>query len=142
MDHAVQVQREITAPKTMRDSRLTLVLLSLVLALTVAMAGYTWIARPAFIWGSAPRIPAARAEAGERVAMFLLAQRLDAHRQADGIYPRSLAQIGETATDIAYTLVADTIFELRSRTQPLVLRSTQPRDVFLGNSLDVISHDR
>lgn len=141
MDHAVRVQREITAPSRLRARRVRMALLGLCVLLLAAAASYSWYARPALVWGATPALSPERRDANARVAMFLLAQRLDAHRDADGAYPKSLAQLGESASGMTYTLLADTMFELRSTAngRALVLRSTDRRDVFLGGSMGVIS---
>jgi len=116
------------------------VLLAVVLVVVLGVAAYSWVARPELIWGPRAQPTAARQDANTRVAMVLLAQKLDARRATEGTYPRSLREIGEGATAIAYTVTSDSTYELRSRVgdHDLVLRSSDARDAFLGNAIAVI----
>lgn len=141
MEHAVKVQREITAPKRLQRSRARLVLGLVLCVPLLALSAYSWIAKPEIIWGPRPHAGVPRREANARVAMFLVAQRLEAHRASEGSYPASLAAIGDGATGLSYRRLTDSTYELRDSTvgRGLVLRSGERPDVFLGNSLRVIS---
>lgn len=139
IDHAVRVQREITAVKPIRRSRARRVS-ALVLSLAaLSFSGYSLVARPAFIWGKPVVESASRADASVRFGLYLLAQRLESFRLESGRYPVSLGDIGETVEGVQYTLVSDSVFELRSSTDStVVLRSDTPLERFLGNSVNVI----
>ena len=141
MDHAVKVQREITAPKRVGESRARLAVLLVLCVVLLGAAGYSWFARPEFIWGPRVQVSPLRREADVRFAMFLLAQRLDAQRAADGALPKTLAAIGEGASGIGYRVLSDSAFELTADLagRNIVLRSTDSRERFLGNSIAVIS---
>ncbi|HMC53690.1 MAG TPA: hypothetical protein VKH19_00840 [Gemmatimonadaceae bacterium] len=136
MDHAVRVQKEITAPRRL-GTRFMPAMLAALIVLLLGAAAYSWIAHPEIIWGPRLQPTAARHDANVRVAMVLLAQKLDARRRADGAYPGSVSEIGEAATGIAYSVTSDSTFELRGRVRDreLVLRSTDSRDAFLGDAI-------
>ena len=76
--------------------------------------------------------------------MFLLFNRLQAIRRAQGSYPESLSAIGENAGDIGYVARGDSAFELRatSNGKAIVLRSSDNADAFLGNSVALIGGRR
>ena len=93
MDHAVRVKREISEAKPLHRRRGVIALLLCIPLLGFSI--YSFVARPEFIWGAPARLPQEQAEANARVAMFLLAQRIEALRAARGDYPESLAEIGE-----------------------------------------------
>jgi len=135
MDHAVRVKREISEAKPLHRSR-GLLVLGVCLPL-LAFSAYSFLARPAFIWGTPSVIAPEQRDAGARVALFLLAQRLEAVRAARGDYPRSLAEIGEGTSGVEYRVSGDTLFELRVRTDStsvLVFRSNDDAARFLGDS--------
>lgn len=139
MDHAVRMEREITAATKIRRSRAPRTAAVLTCCALIAASAYSLAARPAFIWGqSAPTEPA-HADASLRLAIYLLAQRLEAFRAEAGEYPASLGDIGETLEGVRYTLVSDSVFELRSAADTaLVLRSDAPVQPFLGNSIKML----
>jgi len=141
MDHAVRVQKEITAPKRLGPSRARAVTLVFLFALVLGAGGYSWFARPELIWGPRPAASEEHVLASTRVTMAIIAARLEASRRADGALPVSLASTGDDAPGITYRVLSDTSFELRARAgaRDLVLRSTDSVDEFLGNSLSVVS---
>ena len=136
MDHAVRVQREISEAKPLGASRR--VLLAAVLCVPLlAFSAYSILARPEFIWGPPLALPMEQREAGVRVGMFLLAQRIEAVRAARGDYPQSLAEIGEASSGMEYRVFGDTLFELRLRpdsASEIVFRSNENSARFLGDS--------
>ena len=136
MDHAVRVQREISGAKPLGPPR-RLVLALLICVPLLAFSAYSVLARPEFIWGPPVAMPTEQRDAGARVAMFLLAQRIEAARTARGDYPESLAEIGEGAAGVEYRVFGDTVFELRLRTDSataIVFRSNENSARFLGDS--------
>ena len=141
MDHAVKVHKETTKPFAVKRSRARPILLGSTMTLLLAFAAYSWIARPAFIWGpTAAPLPAAEQEAGLRFAMFLLSQRVEGYRVTQGTLPTSLVSVGESLPGVTYSVVSEGVFELRatSNGKQLVFRSDQPADDFLGNSPNII----
>jgi hypothetical protein len=140
MDHAVKTEKETARRTTRKPSHARVVALGIVGALVLALSAYSWIARPEFIWGPRPTpLPAAQREAGLRFAMFLLSQRIKAYRDAGGGYPPSLSAIGDSLAGVTYS-VSGNVFELRATEngKPIVLRSDQSADAFLGNSTNII----
>jgi hypothetical protein len=139
MDHAVRVQREITAVTPIRRSRVPRLLALLFCVAAIAFSGYSLVARPAFIWGEPDAVSPVRADAGVRLGLYLLAQRVESFRVEAGKYPASLGDIGEALEGVHYTLVSDSVFELRSsEDSTVVLRSDMPLESFVANSVGVI----
>src|SRR5438067_9786110 len=54
MDHAVKMQREITAPSDRHRGRTRIVWATVVCVPLLALAVYSWVAHPEFIWGPRP----------------------------------------------------------------------------------------
>jgi hypothetical protein len=145
MDHAVRVQREISKPTLLRKSRARLVWATVVCVPLIALSAYSWIARPTFIWGPSERsVSAARQDADIRFAMYLLAQRVESYRGTEGPYPATLDALGEQLEGVSYRVISDSVFELRAERdgKPLVFRSNENVDAFLGNSPSVIQDFR
>lgn len=139
MDHAVKMQREVTAATPMRRSRVPRIVTLLSCIVLIAFSAYSLIARPVFIWGEPPRMDPAHTDASTRLGMYLLAQRVEEFRAEAGEYPASLGDIGEAVEGVRYTLVSDSVFELRSTVDTtLVLRSDAAVEPFLGNSIERI----
>ena len=109
-----------------------------------AFSAYAWIARPAFIWGSAPPLSAPRREANMRMTLFVLGMRLNKYRAAHGYYPASLEAVGEQAPGVTYELVTDSVFELRGIVgrEPIVYRSDMNAREYLGNATELISNHK
>ena len=142
MDHAVRIHKETSGPfgeKKRSHARTTT--LAVVIVAVVALCAYSWIAKPEFIWGPKPGpLPLAQQDANLRFAMFLVAQRVEAHRLAQGALPSSLEAIGEGLPGVTYTAVSEKVFELRGSVngQPVVYRSDASANAFLGNSTNII----
>ena len=140
---AISSETAFRAKSVQRPSKARLAAMVAVLVPLLALAGYSWFARPEFIWGKRPPPPTiAEQDANMRMALFLLGARLDAHREDQGFYPASLEAIGEQAPGVTYELVADSIFELRGLAgrHVVVFRSDMPVDEYLGNSREIISN--
>jgi hypothetical protein len=136
--HAVEVEKETRKhsgpPGAARVGRTIAMVLSVP---SLAFSVYSYVARPEFIWGARPVVETAeRKGANLRFTMFLLSQRIQAQRAATGRLPATLADVRENKTGIAYTVVSDTVFELRAEEggQPVVLRSDRPPGEFLGDA--------
>lgn len=142
MDHVVESATMPGPERRSRARRVTVAALSLLL---LGASVYSWLARPEHIWG-----PTGRAEspvidrASARLAMFVIAQRVEAVRGQTGHYPLSLGDIGEPGYGVRYDLLGDTGFVLRADAsgEAIEYRSTQPLEEFLGRSADLISRAR
>ncbi len=83
MDHAVRVHQEISEAKPFpRRSRVLVA--TIVCIPLLAFSVYSVVARPEFIWGSRSVLPPDQADANARVALFMLAQRIEGVRAQRG----------------------------------------------------------
>ena len=141
----MEAEKSFKKKTVARTSNARLVILLSVALPLLGFSLYSWIARPAFIWGPAarPMLPA-EADANLRMAMFLLGMRLDAYREERGYYPASLDAIGESLPGVSYELVTDSIFELRGVVgqHPIIFRSDMTADEYLGKTKSIISGSR
>jgi hypothetical protein len=140
MDHAVRVQREITAPSPVRASPWKKVGVALVCVPLLAFCVYSWWARPAWIWGAARAVPVVEQDANLRFAMYLLAQRIESYRAAHGALPVSLDALQDSLPGVAYAMLSDSLFELTTSRAgaPIVFRSDDSVDAFLGNATAIV----
>ena len=141
MDHAVRVQREITAPTPLRRRRAKKVLALTLCIPALAFCAYSWIFKPSFIWGTPERVlTPVEAEADARFGLYLVAQQLQTFRSRTGVFPAELAELGDVPAGIVYSLQADTLFELRTTAlgEDVVLRSTDDADEFLASAIPVL----
>jgi hypothetical protein len=141
MEHAVKVQKEFKKPTPPPKPRAPFILASILCIPLLALCVYSWVAKPAFIWGPGARpIPPVRQEANVRFAMFLLTQRIESYRHMTGAYPTALISIGENPDGITYTLISDSIFQLHATEngKQIVYQTGDNADVFLGNSVPLI----
>jgi hypothetical protein len=137
LTHAVAVEKETRTrsgpPGTSRVGRTIAISLS-VPALVFSV--YSYVARPEFVWGPKPVVETVeRRDANLRFRMFLLSQRIQGQRLATGRLPTTLDNTREQR-GIAYSIVSDTVFELRAEAdgQRLVLRSDSSPRAFLGDA--------
>jgi hypothetical protein len=140
MDHAVEAEIEKARPMTPAKSNARAITMAVVFVPLLVFSVYSWVARPEFIWGPRVRaLPPVQQEAGLRFAMYLLSTRIEAYRKAQGQYPASLAAIGEGIPGVTYEVVGSH-FELRATEggKPIVLRSNESADTFLGNATNII----
>jgi hypothetical protein len=116
VEGAVRFTREVAAAKPMQSYRSRPIVLAALAIPCLALALYTTIARPQWVFGPNPASASlARREAHIRFAMFLVAQRLYEYRDANqGQLPRSLLEIGEEWPGLIYTNLGGSAFELRS----------------------------
>jgi hypothetical protein len=139
---AMESEQSFKRKPTSEVSRARMVALLAVMIPLLALSAYTWLARPASIWG--PPLsskPQAESEANLRAAMFFLGMRLDSYREEQGFYPASLDVLGETLPGVSYELVTDSTFELRGVVgqQPVIFRSDMTADEFLGHTKELIA---
>jgi hypothetical protein len=146
MEHAVRETRAVATAKPMQSYRTRPIILAAIAVPAVLLCAYVFIARPEFMYGPEPAaIPAVRREAYTRFAMYLITQRLLEYREVNRRLPESLEVTGERWDGIAYRLLNDSVFELRAlgdSGKPIVLRSDQRLDPFLGNSVTMIKRRR
>lgn len=137
--HSVQLERELLdLPKQQPRRRGAFV--AVLCAILLAASAASFVLKPAFIWGNrTASLPPQRAEANGRLAMFLLARRLDLYRSREGEYPESLTDVGGDVA-IGYRRIDPTTFELswEANGKKLVLASGDDRDAFLGNSIELV----
>lgn len=113
--------------------------------LVFAMCAWAWIAPPAWL---VPRPVAAPSreyrEASARVALALHAQRIEAYRASHGRLPRSKQEVGIPSDQISYDRTDSLNFELASRVdgQPVIYKSSQPRDRYLAEAMTALSRAR
>lgn len=139
MEHVVEATRPLPPPKKSTAARNAGIALCVLL---LAVSTWSWIARPAWIWGAEAASPSAvEQEAATRLGLLAVAQRVEAHRAEIGRLPASLEEIGEPATGVFYAPISATVFELRATHDQgvVVYRSDEPVEAFLGNSAAVIS---
>jgi len=138
--HSVQIEREAALAMIPKETRGRPVAMGIFVAIALAFSAWSFIAKPAFIWGAgASTIAPEREEAGVRLAMFLQARRLDLHRAKEGEYPDALSEVGGDTT-LGYRLTDDGGFVLTATAagRTLVLTSTDNREAFLGRSRDIV----
>ena len=143
MDHAVRAERANKRPQVVRRGRGGQVFAVVACTALLTFSAWSFIARPAFIWGAPTTLPVAQEGAHARVALFMLGERLRAFRAQAGYYPAALTEIGEQSAGIHYRRLADSLFELRAMladSSAIVYLSNQPADAFLGNSLNQITN--
>lgn len=135
MDHVIDVSQP---DPSSRRAPLRRGLTAFICLVLLGLSLYSWIARPAVIWGPNPKVQPVVEEAGIRFSIFLLAQRIETYRDSAGRYP---PELGDQPEGIAYAFVSDSVFELRASLNgtPIVFRSNEPVDDFLGNSGAVIA---
>ena len=135
VEHAQRLTRAVELAKPMESWRARPFVLGIMAAISVAVAGYSWVARPAWVFGPDPAAaPAPRQDAHARFAMYLVATRIAAHRQARGALPGSLRETGDHWTGFSYRVVDSASFELRSASPDITFRSTDAPGAFLGAS--------
>lgn len=137
--HSVQLERELLAIPT-QPPRRTRAVVAVLCALLLIASAASFVLKPDFIWGNrAASISPQRSEANGRLAMFLLARRLDLYRSREGEYPESLEEVGGDVA-IGYRRIDPTAFELSwdANGRKLVLASGDDRDAFLGNSVELV----
>jgi len=138
LTHAVEVEKESRKHSGPPGSSGTGRMITMILGVpALAFCVYSFVARPEFIWGPNPSsVTAERRDANLRFTMFLLSQRIRTQGRSLGKLPATLTDVGESPPGITYSVVSDTVFELRATEggQAVVLRSNEPPRQFLGDA--------
>ncbi len=111
-------------------------------ALTLFIAAYLWVERPAWVFQpEAPRESMAMKEASLRIGMANAAQHVERYRQRIGRVPATLAQAGAHSESLGYEPLGTTGWRLVGSNGParLTLTSSEPLSNFLGNSFELIT---
>ena len=142
--HSVGADREFKKKSSVGgSSRQTgLIVLAVVMG---AFSAYSFLAKPAFIWGAPVSAPPAEVqEANLRMSMFLFGMRVDRYKAANRAYPESLEEMGDSIRGISYTRLSDSTFELRGKAahREVVYRNDMRPDDFLRNSRELIESRR
>ena len=141
MAHAVETDREFQKKSALTAGGGRGKLASLLAIALVAASAYSWIAKPAMIWGAPVPPPAPEVQqANMRMSMFLFGMKVVRFRKQTGSYPESLAAMGDSIQGISYARVSDSTFELRGRASnhEIVFRSDMSAADFLGNTKELI----
>ena len=141
MAHAVETDREFQKKSSFASGGGRGKLVSTLTIALLAASAYSWIAKPALIWGAPVPAPAPEVQqANLRMSMYLFGMKVDRFRQKTGSYPESLAAMGDSIPGIGYARVSDSAFELRGRASnhEIVFRSDMRAAEFLGNTKEII----
>jgi hypothetical protein len=117
MEYAAHVTIQTALAKPMRSVRARPIGLAILAVLSLAVAAFTFVAEPDWVFGPAPTGAAVEEQdAHLRYAMFLAAQRIESLRDSTtGEAPASLAAIGEDWSGFGYQVLELGDFELRGR---------------------------
>ena len=101
--------------------------------------GYAWVARPAYLFGGAPRstLSAVQREARMRYAIYLQRGRVEAYRAAKGRLPESLREAGAVESGVEYERTTEADYQISGSVDGTVLRLSDrmSADSFLGDAL-------
>lgn len=139
---ATAFEKEVAAAKPMESWRSRPIVLAAIALPCLAIFLYSWLAQPEWVYGpDAARIAPAERAAHLRFGMYLIAQRLDAHRAQTGAVPETLLEIGEDWREITYSVVGRSEYELRATpdsSTALVFHSGDDPVAFLGGSRQLL----
>lgn len=130
-----QADRELAERRPQRARR---DVLPIVWAVLVAACAWIWFGDPPFLRApAAPEPTAAERDAGRRLALYLQAQRIEHFRVTHARLPVTLIEAGSQLEGVRYDVFPGDRYRLIWETdeKPLVLRSMDRPDVFLGSSL-------
>lgn len=145
MSHAVETDREFKKKSSVTIGAGRGRLLSIATVVLLALSAYSWLAKPAIIWGAPVPAPAPEVhQANLRMSMFLFGMKVDRFKTKNGSYPETLSAMGDSVRGIGYARLNDSTFELRGRAadQEIVLRSDMSAAEFLGNTKELIQSRR
>ena len=116
-----------------------------ILAIALAVTGYSWIGKPQFIWGAPAVMPSPEIQQADmRMSMYFFAIKVERYRKQHGAYPNSLSDMGDSLPGLRYSLVSPSTYELRgtAANREIVLRSDMAGAQFLGNAKELIQARR
>ena len=135
---ATAFEQAVAAAKPMESWRSRPIVLAAIAIPCLAIFLYSQFAQPEWVYGpDAGKVAPAERDAHLRFAMYLVAQRLDAHRAQTGAVPETLLEIGEDWRDIHYSVLSRSEYELRAApdsSKALVFHSGDDPVAFLGSS--------
>jgi hypothetical protein len=142
VQHAISTEKEFQKKSVTKRSNTRLVAMLAVAIPLLGLSIWSWVARPAFIWGGAPAMAPVQETANLRVTLYVLGLRIKQYRAAQGYFPASLEVLGENVPGVTYQVVSDSVFELRAVAgrQPVIFRSDMNAKEYLGNARDLISN--
>jgi hypothetical protein len=142
LHHVAEVSKTAPSPRQVAWRRH---MLATVCLLLLALSTYSWLARPAFIWGPGTRmLPREHEDAGARFSMMEVAQRIELYRRDHGRIPESLEAVDASGRGISYAAINDSMYELRalSGSTELIFRSTDSVEAFLSSSVSYLTGAR
>lgn len=126
-----QSLEQVQAARRKRTTRLSVLGITLVIALVLAFRPPAWILPPPL-----PTPTAAEREASIRFALYLQAQQVEHFRATRGKIPSQLAEAGHPLPGIQYTALSGTTYRLRSTVDSTIqYTSTDSLNTFLGESM-------
>lgn len=141
VQHSARFTRAVALAKPIESVRGRTIILAALAAPLLLLTVYTYIARPASVFGANPSPGTIeRREAYQRYVMSLVAYRVEYFRTTtQGRLPQSLLEVGEEWPGIGYTVVdrEQGLYELHGTgvlPEPIRYRSNQPIADFVGTS--------
>jgi hypothetical protein len=140
VDHAARATRAAELARPMESYRARPMVLALLAIVALALASYTYVGRPSWVFGLEPEhMPMTQRQAHVRYAMYLAAERVLAFRDsAGGVLPRTLHQAGAAWPGMSYQVQGDS-FALRARVDSataIEYRSSRDPRSFLGQATE------
>ena len=138
-DQDEKAKSRIAAPsreKRRKTSPFTWVML----VVSSGLSGYVWLASPSWLEPPPPVLSPALAEAGLRMEVLQQALLIEGFREAEGRLPNDLSEAGDPYSEVDYRRIDARNYRLRFAGEGGAVEyvSTEPLDVFLGNSVQVI----
>ena len=140
LDHAVRAERENARPAQPRDRRSRTALAIAFVAPALAFALYSFVGRPAFLWGERPQVSPVVVESSLRLSMALLGTQIEDFRARHGELPETLAAFGQEGGPVRYHAADDSTWVLTATEAGRTLTLTRGDDMerFVGTALTVL----